>query len=244
MKALDYQILNAFIDAEVDAFYQSRLKALNNLTLKEILKKNPFLFRAKNLLDPTVLISSMLDARLSASEEKQFGDLLENVAVFVAEQTCDGRKSSAKGIDLEFDDEGTRYLVAIKSGPNWGNSSQYQSLELNFRKAIQVQEQTRHHLPIQAVLGMCYGNSRDVNTGHYVKKMGQSFWYFLSDDLDLYEKILEQIGLRAGYHNRNFLEERMALESRLTEELLENYCSLNRQIDWSKILRFNSGNVN
>ena len=28
------------------------------------------------------------------------------------------------GIDLEFDKDGVRYIVTIKSGPNWGNSSQ------------------------------------------------------------------------------------------------------------------------
>ena len=39
-----------------------------------------------------------------------------------------------------------RYLVAIKSGPNWGNSSQYQSLRANFKRAVIVQNQAHSAL--------------------------------------------------------------------------------------------------
>lgn len=39
-----------------------------------------------------------------------------------------GRKAGIDGIDLDFDKYGQRYLVAIKSGPNWGNDSQIKKL--------------------------------------------------------------------------------------------------------------------
>jgi len=46
-----------------------------------------------------------------------------------------GRKSAVQGIDLEFDNEGVRYIVAIKSGPNWGNSSQIAKMRSDFKTA-------------------------------------------------------------------------------------------------------------
>lgn len=243
MKALDLQAVYGFIDEEIDAFYESRTSVINDLRLRDILRKNIYLFRAKNLLEPEMFIPAILDARLSASEERWFGSFFENLAIFISGQVCDGKKSSAKGIDLEFDDQGVRYLVAIKSGWNWGNSSQYQSLELNFKNALQVQRQAKNNLRVQAVLGMCYGNSRGVDTGLYLKKWGQSFWNFLSGDPELHQKILDRIGARASYHNRTFLEERTILESRLINEMRQSYCLPSGQLDWVKILRFNSGNI-
>jgi hypothetical protein len=49
---------------------------------------------------------------------------MEKIAIFTCSQAFGGRKSSAVGIDLEFETESTKYLISIKSGPNWGNSSQ------------------------------------------------------------------------------------------------------------------------
>jgi len=45
------------------------------------------LFRAKNILTAGELMEGLRDAFLSSSEEKLFGDFLEDLAVFVAKQT-------------------------------------------------------------------------------------------------------------------------------------------------------------
>ncbi len=241
MRTLNYPILFEFIDAEIEAFYDSQERVLKSVRLRDVLRKNIFLFRAKNLNTPALLITALLDARLSSSEEKRFGDLLENIALHVSAMTCDGRKSSARGIDLEFDDAGIRYLVAIKSGGNWGNSSQYQSLETNFRTALQVQRQSRHHLPLQAVLGICYGKEPERDTGLYVRRSGQRFWAFLSNDDQLYQRILEQVGKSADGRNRSFAVERTLLEQELIDALQTQYILPDGQIDWLKILETNSG---
>jgi hypothetical protein len=75
------------------------------------------------------------ECNLSSSEEGIFGDWLEGLAIFINEKVYNGWKSGIPGIDLEFDYDDRRYIVTIKSGPNWGNSSQIKRLKDDFRTA-------------------------------------------------------------------------------------------------------------
>ncbi len=217
---------------------------LASLSLTDVLKKkNPYLFRAKHLDTASELITSIMDAFLSSSEEKLFGDFLEDLAIFVSEQCYHGTKSSAEGLDLEFDRDGIRYLVSVKSGPNWGNSSQYRALNEAFKRAIAVQRQRRTGIHLQAVLGICYGKTRTTDNGLYLKYTGQAFWHFLSGDRDLYLEIIEPIGYEARRHNEDFAEKRSALINRFTLEFIQGYCDEQGNVDWAKLVRFNSGNM-
>lgn len=170
-------------------------------------------------------------------------NILEELAIFVSETTSGGRKSTATGLDLEFDRNGVRYLVAIKSGPNWGNSSQYAKLQDNFKRAVTVQHQSRRVSSVQPVLGICYGKSRTTDKGTYQKIMGQSFWHFLSEDPDLYLDIIEPIGHQAKRHNDDFEMSRAAIENRLTAEFIIEFCNADGTINWEKVVALNSGNL-
>jgi hypothetical protein len=190
----------------------------------------------------TELVQSFLDAHLSSSEEKLFGDFLEKLAVFVVEKTYGGGKSAATGIDLEFVDRGIRYLVSVKSGPNWGNSSQYKRLATDFDNAVRVLKQNDSRAKIQPVLGICYGK---VKTGHkhgFMKMVGQNFWFLISRDKDLYTKIIEPLGHEARKHNEDFLKKKGALINQFTHSFLNRFCP-NGLIDWVKLVQFNSGNL-
>lgn len=245
MAGLDKQILYPFVNTEIVRFHQTRLSRLQGLKLNDVLrKKNPYLFRAKNIQVAAELVGALMNAFLSSSEEEMFGAFLEELAIFVSEQTSGGRKSTATGLDLEFDRADVRYLVAIKSGPNWGNKSQYDKLQDNFRAAIKVQRQSHRAMNVQAVLGMCYGKSPAyVDTGGYVKMAGQCFWHFLSQDADLYTDIIEPIGFEAKRHNEDFEASRAAIQNRLTAELTSQFCDEDFSINWSKLVAFNSGNM-
>jgi len=201
------------------------------------------LFRAKHLITAGELIASIMDAFLSSSEEKLFGDFLEDLAIFVSEQCYGGRKSSAQGLDLEFDRDRRRYLVSIKSGPNWGNSSQHRALEASFRKALQVQSQRSGGPVPEAVLGICYGKTRSTHNGLYHKYTGQAFWEFISGDRDLYIHIIEPIGHDARRHNDEFAKQRGALINRFSLEFIGDFCDSDGSVDWDRLVRFNSGNL-
>lgn len=244
MTTIDRQKLLDFVNVEIVEFHRNRTNALENIKLDAVLKKkNPYLFRAKNMSVASDLVVAIMNAYLSSSEEEIFGNFLEELAIFVSEITYGGRKSTAPGLDLEFDRDGVRYLVAVKSGPSWGNSSQYAKLEDHFKEAITRQRQSRRISHVQAVLGICYGRSRDADKGTYMKKTGQSFWYFLSEDRDLYLDIIEPIGYEAKRHNDRFEENRAAIQNRLTAEFLTRFCNPDGTINWVRVVAFNSGNL-
>jgi hypothetical protein len=115
-----------FVERNIVAFHENRAANLERLKLDTVLKaKNPYLFKAKHLESASDLVRGLLDARLSSSEEGSFGGFMGELAIFVASETGDGKKSTAEGLDIELRRDGVRYLIAVKSGKNWGNSTQH-----------------------------------------------------------------------------------------------------------------------
>ncbi len=238
------EILRSFVSERIVLFHQARLEALKRMNLEGVLrKKNPYLFRAKNFSLASELVAAVMNAYLSSAEEEIFGGFLEELALFVSKTTAGGIKSSAPGLDIEFERDGAVYLVAVKSRPNWGNSSQYAALERDFRNAITRQRQIHSGANVQAILGACYGRARPADKGLYRKLAGQSFWHFLSGDPDLYIDIVEPIGHQARQHNEDFAASRAAIENKFTQQFVAEFCDEGGAIDWPKLVAFNSGNL-
>lgn len=176
MNLLNLDHVYQYVNANIVHFHERRIASLENLTLNQLLTKNPYLLKAKHITTAAGLIESLLQAFLSSSEEKHFGDFLEGLALFVAGQTCGGHKSTAQGVDLEFIHNNTHYVVSIKSGPNWGNSSQHRKLAQDLTNAANRVRQSRTTLAVQPVLGICYGKTRTTYTRDgYLKVVGQNF---------------------------------------------------------------------
>jgi len=243
MNPLDFDAVRLFVNENIDDFHRRKLASLEKLTLTGLLRKNPYLFRAKNITTAGELIAGLLDAYLSSSEEKLFGDFLEGLAIFVAEQTSGGHKSAAQGVDLEFINNNTHYVVSIKSGPNWGNSSQHRRLAQDLRDCVTRVRQSRTALNVQPVLGICYGKTRTVfHKEGYLKVVGQNFWYLISENPDLYTEIVGPIGYRAREHNDRFNEGRGALANKLSGEFIRGFCDASGRIDWTRLVQANSQN--
>ncbi len=184
---------------------------------------------------------NILDAFLSSSEEGLFGGFLEDLAIFVCNQVFGGRKSSAEGIDLEFERDQTKYIVSIKSGPNWGNSSQIRKMRDNFSKAKRIlRTNVYSQINIVAVNGCCYGRDNRPDKGVYFKLCGQQFWSFISGNESLYTEIIEPLGHKAKEKNDQFLNEYSKVVNKFTMEFMQNFCDLEGQILWEKIVQFNS----
>ncbi|MEJ5308362.1 MAG: PmeII family type II restriction endonuclease [Anaerolineae bacterium] len=243
MNPLDLDRVREYVNEHIIYFHKNRAKSLEDLTLSRLLRKNPYLFRAKNLTTAGELIQSLLEAFLSSSEEKHFGDFLEDLAVFVAGETCGGHKSTAQGVDLEFINGGIHYVVSVKSGPNWGNSSQQKKLAQDLRDAVIRVRQSRVAARVEPVLGICYGKTRtSYMPAGYLKVVGQNFWYLISENKALYTDIVEPIGHRAKEHNEAFEEERTKIANRFTGQFISKFCDHTGAIDWVRLVEFNSGN--
>ena len=244
MNPLDLDAVHSYINSHISNFYQRNLASLDGITLAHLLRKNPYLYTVQNTGSASKLISDLLNDIIVEQEEKMFGDFLEGLAVFVAEQTCNGRKSAAQGIDLEFVNHNTHYIVSIKSGPNWGNSSQHRRLAQDLRDGVTRVRQSRTALNVQPVLGICYGKVKTKFTPNgYLKVAGQNFWYLISGNPDLYTDIIEPIGYRAKEHNEYFVAGRSALENKLTGQFITGFCDLSGAIDWVRLVQANSMNL-
>jgi len=61
MKPLDLNDVVLFVEKNIGSFHSKRLISLENLRLRKILKrKNPYLFKAKNILTAQDLVKSLL----------------------------------------------------------------------------------------------------------------------------------------------------------------------------------------
>ncbi len=232
-----------FVEQNIGGFHKRRADSLRTLRLKQILKrKNPYLFKAKNIHTAQDLVKSLLDAHLSSQEETIFGDFLEELAIFVCSRVYGGRKSAAEGVDLEFERNGVLYIVSVKSGPNWGNSSQIKRMIDNFKKAQRILRTSGHQGQVVAINGCCYGKDNQPDKGDYQKLCGQAFWEFISGNSQLYVDIIEPLGRRAKERNEEFQAEYGRLLNLFTQEFLGEFCQ-DGNIDWKKLVEFNSAKV-
>ena len=244
MKPITQQEIVDYVEAHIQTFHQRRLDKLPELKLMDVVKrKNPYLFKAKNINEAQEFVKTILDAFLSSQEEGIFGDFLEELAIFICGQVYGGRKSSTVGIDLEFEKDNIRYIVSIKSGPNWGNSGQIEKMRDNFRQAKQILGRNISSTNVVAVNGCCYGKDRVPNKGGYFKLCGQSFWEFISGDGGLYTAIIEPLGHRAKEKNEQFSLEYAKVVNRFTGEFIKEFCDADGSIRWGDVVRFNSASA-
>lgn len=241
METLNLKDVVKYVEENIGTFHQKRIAGLQELKLKRVLsKKNPYLFKAKYVLTAQDIIKSLTDAFISSQEETIFGDWLEGLAIFINGKVYSGRKSGIPGIDLEFDKEGVRYIVTIKSGPNWGNSSQIAKMVGDFKTAKKTLRTSNSQLNITAVNGCCYGRDNNPDKGDYFKYCGQRFWEFVSGDTDLYTKIIEPLGHQAKERNDDFIQSYASMINKFTKEFADTFCKDDGTIDWDKLVRFNS----
>ncbi|HYX14902.1 MAG TPA: PmeII family type II restriction endonuclease [Nostoc sp.] len=247
MAEINLQELEQFIETDIiQPFYCSRLNSLQNQKLNKLLKtKNPYLFIAKNTNIAADYVKQMLDAFLSSSEETIFGGSLEKLAIFVNQKIYNGYKppeGEFPSIDLIFDKDEFTYIVGVKSGGYWGNADSIRQMITNI---------TLHHKSnIKLISGICYGTSgvnkcevKDKNKKgidiFYYKYVGKDFWSLISGIDEFYTDIIEPLGKAIKGKDIAFKAEYDKKLNELTHGLLNDYCH-NNEIDWEKIVQFNS----
>ncbi len=241
MKKLDLKDVSLYVKENIGNFHQQRIHGLDKLQLLRILKrKNPYLFKAKHVLTAEQIVRGLLDAHISSNEETIFGDWLEGLAIFINHKVYGGRKSGITGIDLEFETENKKYIVAIKSGPNWGNSSQIAKMRADFTSAKKTLRTSNSKLNIVAVNGCCYGRQNMPDKGDYFKYCGQQFWEFISGNKELFVEIIEPLGYKAKEKNDQFLKSYSQVINKFTKKFTNTLCKSDGEIDWDKLVRLNS----
>lgn len=241
MRNLEIQKVAQYVEENIGIFHQKRIQSLDKLKLEKVLKrKNPYLFKAKNVQTSEQIIRGIVDAHISSNEETIFGNWLEGLAIFINNEVYGGYKSGIKGIDLEFDNNGIRYIITIKSGNNWGNSSQLNKMISDFKIAKKTLRTSDSKINIIAINGCCYGQESNSDKGDYFKYCGQEFWEFISGNKDLYIQIIEPLGYKAREKNEEFTKLYNQMINKFTRDFSNKFCKENGEIDWKKLVIFNS----
>lgn len=242
MEKLNLKDVSQYVEDNIGTFHQKRIQSLDDLKLAQVLKrKNPYLYKAKYVLTADEIVRGIVDAHISSNEETIFGDWLEGLAIFINSKVFGGIKSGIKGIDLEFDNDNIRFIVTIKSGPNWGNSSQIEKLEADFKTAKRTLRTSNSKLNIVAVNGCCYGRDNQPDKGDYYKYCGQRFWEFISGDPNLFIEIIEPLGHKAKERNDDFIKSYSQMINKFTMEFGSHFCNEKGEILWENLISFNSG---
>lgn len=241
MPALNLKEVIQYVEQNIGSFHEQRIRSLDKLKLKQVLKgKNPYLFKAKNMMEASDIVTGIVDARISSNEETIFGDWLEGLAIFINQKVYAGWKSSTQGIDLEFDKDGRRHIVSIKSGPKWSNAKSLQKMRENFKTAIRTLRTSNSKLNVIAVNGCCYGKDNKPDKGDYYKYCGQQFWKFISGNDELYLDIIEPLGHKAKVKNEEFMRLYANVKNKFTKQFTNEFCNSDGSIDWNKIVKLNS----
>jgi hypothetical protein len=237
---IDIADIRDYASGSLDQFHKRQAESLE----KVFASRDVLLRRiARNLEDlPTLTLSEAvrLETARCLQKSADFTEDLKGLALHICKSFA-GRKSSADGIDLEFERDGTYYIVAIKSGPNWGNSRQISKMRDDFNKAKRILRTNAARRNIEAINGCCYGKVAREDKGDYLLLCGQSFWSFISGIESLYLDIIEPIGREARAPNEEVELLYAGLVNKLTGEVVSQFCDANGLIDWPALVRFNSG---
>ncbi|MDT5121228.1 MAG: hypothetical protein QOC96_710 [Acidobacteriota bacterium] len=256
----EYQDYYNFLTEQVvTPFYNKRLQYLSEMTLIDVLKsKNPYMLKAKNLTSPDGIVRTIIDAFLSSQEETMFGNLLEGFAIHVSHKLYGGFKPEKRpSVDLEFERDNKYYIVEIKSGTNWANSSQIRELKNNFKAVRVALREAGTSKEIVAVNGCIYGkdpnplkNKRHTRAGGkqiiideepdkvYYKYAGQDFWLFISGNDNLYQEIIKPIDEEARERNETFKKTYNGKVNELALEFGQHFLDIEGQIDWVKLVNY------
>ena len=222
------------LHAAVEGFTDKLRQRLQIPPERFVDRKNPFLFRIRAGTSAVELASRIIDAYLSSSEETIFGNVLEEFAITICKHARKGQKSSTEGIDLEYTDSSKRRtLVQIKSGENWGNSSQRKKLEEDFKRARRVLGQSSSTLQVRCIEGICYGRSKTENLGSHERLVGHDFWREISGWNGTGAAILEMLGHHAGNGLQNLREE---ARDQIIDYFKENEVVRGDTVLWDELL--------
>ena len=229
-----------FLAAQFAKSSKKLIKALQCFSLEQALSQKCYYWISRQSGSAGEIVRNLFDEYLGVIEEGIFEDIQRELAVFVAMYVYKGRRSDLQGIDLEFDKDNVRYIVSIKSGPHWGNSSQIKKLENDFKLAMKVLHTSHNEVKVEAINGCCYGRTFS-DKGFYKKICGQKFWELVSGRENLYLEIIKPLATDAKKRTEEFEKEYSAKLNLFIKDFIRDYCLADGSVNWEKIVKLNSG---
>ena len=242
MITITSQQLEDKIGELLDGFYQRRNDKINTLKLKDALKrKNPYLYRAIGVQKASEIVEGLLSAYMSSSDEGIFGDaFFEPLAKFVS----GGVVSPSEGVDVAKETTTTYMAIAVKSGPSVFNAQSRKRQIDDFKTLENRLRKLRKYF--DPVVGYSYGKKQQKknSTAPFRELAGQVFWEEITGESDFYLKIVRLMKDKPQQHLSVYQRAWDAALNRFTLEFIQDFCDPDGNIDWEKLVRFNSGKPN
>jgi hypothetical protein len=228
--------LESFIGECLNDFYESRIKKIDEIKLKIILRrKNPYLFKALNTERASEIIERIVSAFISSSDEAVFGDKFFEP---IAKKFSGGVISPSEGVDVAVENDNKYTAYAVKSGPNPFNSSAKKRQNDEF--ASLRSRLMKLHKQFDPVLAYSYGSKISPSNEKkiYRETSGKAFWHELTGDPEFYVKLITLMKDIPKNHMDKYKPKYDQALNRLTIEFAKDFCFQDGRINWEKLVEF------
>jgi hypothetical protein len=226
--------LEALIIKCLHDFYNRRIKRIQELKLKDVLKKkNPYLFRATGIEKASEIVEDILRAFISSSDETMFGDAFFEP---IAKLCSIGVVSPSEGIDIAIETENRYTAIAMKSGTNWGDKDALKKQNENF---IALQSRLyKINKKFDPVIGHGYGRKKGIPKGKIYRNIsGQAFWTEITGDPDFYLKLIRLMSDEPQKHRSEYKVAWDRALNRFNGEFFSEFCFPDGSINWEKLVQ-------
>lgn len=171
-------------------YWKNRLKSCSLDKKALMAKKDMGICNCLSDLNAENLVKEIVDGYFMSSAETYFGDFMENIA----KELSEFGENKSHGLDLEGKKEDIYYLIEVKSGPHWGNSSSINDLEGKFKEAIKDIEAKYPGTKIRCINICCYGKPvKQRKKKIFEKIIGNDAWKFLTGKDNFLEELTKYI---------------------------------------------------
>jgi hypothetical protein len=184
------------------------------------------------------IVARTVDAFIHSSEETRSGNLMERIARSISEPFANPNPIKIEHVytpDLDIILNGRRYIIEVKSAPNWGNSSSRKKLHENMRliKFAGMKQDAGNNIyrEIVPMLGIWHGDAKttpETLDRSYVKLEGQAFATFLTGNPDFYLELGDELDRNGDELTPEFESVREETILRLTDEFDTKYLKKGR----------------
>ena len=228
----------------VNSIVLESLKGLERIKRKEISfpkllsKCNPYEL-VVNCQTVESLVDFIMGSHKQTSSQTIWGNYLESIAVKVCEKNLNGIKSKEECTDIEWFCDGVKHFRGWKSSPKWCNADQKRAVNLK-----ETELKNTEDFGSYKVLTSYGKTTKRITTNSFVQLSGQEAWEEISNDNELYNKIMVGIEL-----NRNiivqFIESiYISDRERIIPWMEDNFLNDNNTINFIKINKYVSSRDN
>jgi hypothetical protein len=221
------------------------IEVLNELSLVKrkginfpnlLAKCNPYAL-VVNCKNPQEVVDFVLQRHKQTSSETIWGYLLESIAVKVSKITLNGYKSEKTCTDIEWGCDGKKHYRGWKSSPNWANSDQKKNVN-NEESEMKILKDFGSFKVLTS-----YGKTskRSEKNTKFIQLSGQDAWEEISNDVDLYNKVL--IGIEKNSENTGQFMENLYISDKETsiQWVKNNFTNEDESINFIKVNEYVSG---